>query len=66
MLGLASGATGIIMTIVVFPSGFFADKIRRDWMLRIAAIFGLIGIGFLFFANSITMIFIALIIWGLY
>ena len=66
MLGLAAGATGITMTIVVFPSGYFADKIRRDWMLRIAAIFGLIGIGFLFFANTITMIFIALIIWGLY
>jgi len=66
MLGLAAGATGITMTLVVFPSGYFADKIRRDWMLRIAAIFGLIGIGFLFFANSITMIFIALIIWGLY
>jgi len=66
ILGLASGATGITMTIVVFPSGYFADKIRRDWMLRLAAIFGIIGIGFLFFANSITMIFIALIIWGLY
>ena len=66
MLGLAAGATGITMTIVVFPSGFFADKIRRDWMLRIAAIFGLISIGILFFANTITVIFIALIIWGLY
>ena len=66
MLGLAAGATGITMTIVVFPSGFFADKMRRDWMLRIAAIFGLISIGILFFANTITVIFIALIIWGLY
>ncbi len=66
MLGLASGATGLTMTIAVFPSGFFADKIRRDWMLRIAAIFGLIGVGILFFADTIIMIFIALIIWGLY
>ena len=66
MLGLAAGATGITMTIVVFPSGYFADKMRRDWMLRIAAIFGLISIGILFFANTITVIFISLIIWGLY
>ncbi|MHA1718167.1 MAG: MFS transporter [Promethearchaeota archaeon] len=66
MLGLASGAMGLTMTIVVFPSGYFADKLRRDWMLRIAAIFGIVSMGILFFANSITVIFISLIIWGLY
>ncbi|QEE17095.2 MFS transporter [Promethearchaeum syntrophicum] len=66
MLGYASGATGITMTIVVFPSGYFADKIRRDWMLRIAAICGIFSIGILFFADTIILIFVALIIWGLY
>ena len=66
LLGLTSAATGITMTIVVFPSGLLADRLRRDWMLRAAAIFGLISVGILFFANNLTMIFVALIIWGLY
>lgn len=66
LLGLTSAATGVTMTIVVFPSGFLADRLRRDWMLRAAAIFGLISVGILFFANNLTMIFVALIIWGLY
>jgi MFS family permease len=66
LLGLTSAATGVTMTLVVFPSGFLADRLRKDWMLRAAAIFGLISVGILFFANSLIMIFIALIIWGLY
>ncbi|MHA1746550.1 MAG: MFS transporter [Promethearchaeota archaeon] len=67
LLGLTSAATGVTMTIIVFPSGYLADRLRRrDWMLRVAAIFGLISVGILFFANNITMIFVALIIWGLY
>lgn len=66
LLGLTSAATGVTMTIVVFPSGFLADRFRRDWMLKAAAVFGLISAGILFFANTLTMIFISLIIWGLY
>ena len=66
LLGLTSAATGVTMTIVVFPSGYLADRFRRDWMLKAAAVFGLISAGILFFASDLTMIFVSLIIWGLY
>ena len=66
LLGLTSAATGVTMTIVVFPSGYLADRFRRDWMLRMAAIFGLVSAVILFFATSLPMIFMALITWGMY
>jgi MFS family permease len=42
VLGLTSAASGITMTLFVFPAGFFADKYRRDILLKIAGVIGII------------------------
>ncbi|MHA1776725.1 MAG: hypothetical protein DRO88_08130 [Promethearchaeia archaeon] len=66
ILGWTSGATGIMMTLVVFPAGALADRFRRDWILYSAAIIGIIGMFFLIFANTIYFVVIALLFWGFY
>ncbi|MHA1648453.1 MAG: hypothetical protein ACTSVL_12875, partial [Promethearchaeota archaeon] len=48
LLGLTSAASGVAMTLVVFPAGIFSDRLRRDYMLRLAAIFGIISLVILF------------------
>ncbi|MHA1521890.1 MAG: MFS transporter [Promethearchaeota archaeon] len=66
LLGWTSAATGIMLTIVVFPAGVVADRYRRDILLRIASVVGIISILILFFAKDLTQIIISLIFWGLY
>ncbi len=66
LLGWVSASTGLAMTLIVFPAGAFADKYRRDWVLKDAMIFGILGLGVMFFATSIVLVFIALIFWGLF
>ncbi|MHA1675432.1 MAG: MFS transporter [Promethearchaeota archaeon] len=66
ILGWTSAASGIMLTIVVFPSGVMADRFRRDWMLRIASVIGIISLLILFFAVNLTQIIVSLIFWGLY
>lgn len=65
-LGFTSAASGITMTLVVFPAGFMADKFRRDKLLKFAGIFGLISSAFMIFAQDLLLIFIALAFWGLF
>ncbi|HXK50888.1 MAG TPA: hypothetical protein PKW56_10525, partial [Clostridiales bacterium] len=38
LLGITSGITGIAMTALVFPSGFLANRYRRDSMLKAASV----------------------------
>ena len=66
VLGLTSAASGITMTLFVFPAGFMADKFRRDIILKSATGIGLASMGFLIFGNSIVFIFISLLLWGLF
>lgn len=66
LLGWTSAATGIMMTIVVFPAGILADRFRRDKMLRIAAVIGIIALAIIAFANNLTQIIISLVFWGFY
>ena len=66
ILGLTSAASGITMTIFVFPAGFMADKFRRDLILKSATGIGLASMAFLIFGNSIIFIFISLLLWGLF
>jgi MFS family permease len=66
VLGLTSAASGITMTLFVFPAGFFADKYRRDILLKIAGVIGVIGLGFIAFGNSFVYIFVALFLLGLF
>ncbi|MHA1111059.1 MAG: MFS transporter [Promethearchaeota archaeon] len=66
ILGWTSGVMGITMTLVVLPAGYFADKFRRDIILKIAAVVGFASLLVLIFWNSLTAIFISLGLWGLY
>ena len=66
VLGLTSAASGITMTLFVFPAGFFADRFRRDILLKVAGIVGIIALGFIAFGNSFLYIFISLFLLGLF
>jgi len=64
LLGITAGASGIAMTLIVFPAGFLADKFSRQIMLRTAAIVGIIAMLTLALAESIFMILVAMLLWG--
>ncbi len=66
LLGLTSAITGLAMTITVLPAGYLADKTQRRYVLRGAAIVGFIGLNLAFFANSLELMFMALMFWGLF
>ncbi|NHJ05833.1 MAG: MFS transporter [Candidatus Heimdallarchaeota archaeon] len=66
ILGLTSAASGITMTLFVFPAGFMADRFRRDIILKSATVIGIASMGFLIFGNSIIYILISLLLWGLF
>jgi len=66
VVGQTSLAMGLTMTVFVFPSGYFADKIRRDILLKIASVVGVVGLVVIQFGNTITTIFVALALWGLF
>ncbi len=64
LLGVASGITGVSMTALVFPSGYFADRFGRDKMLRLASLIGISAMMTLIFSADIIPIFVALFLWG--
>ncbi len=64
VLGLTGAATGIAMTLVVFPAGYMSDRFHRDWILRAASVLGFISLFFLAIANNIYLIVVALLFWG--
>ncbi len=66
ILGIVSAATGLSMTLIVFPAGYLSDKIKREWVLRGAAVYGIIGISAMFYATEISHIVFALIFWGFF
>ncbi len=49
ILGNLFTTSGLASTLFVFPSGFFADKYRRDFLIRISVFFGVLA--------QITLIF---------
>ncbi|HUT80272.1 MAG TPA: MFS transporter [Candidatus Bathyarchaeia archaeon] len=66
ILGLTSAASGITMTIFVFPAGFFADRFRRDIILKLAGVIGLASLAFIAFGNNFVYIFISLFLFGMF
>jgi len=66
ILGLTAAASGITMTIFVFPAGYFADRFRRDIIMKIAGVIGIAGLAFVAFGNSFVYIFIALACLGMF
>lgn len=43
VLGLMFTSSGLASTLFVFPSGYFADKYRRDILVRMSVFFGVIA-----------------------
>ncbi len=66
ILGYTSAAIGVAMTLTVIPAGYFADKFRRDRVLRLAGLIGALGLVSTFLATNIFMIFVALVLWGIF
>ncbi|MFO7811227.1 MAG: MFS transporter [Candidatus Delongbacteria bacterium] len=64
LLGVTSGITGISMTLLVFPSGHWADKFGREKMLHLASLVGISAMLTLGFSQSIIPIFAAMFLWG--
>lgn len=64
LLGVTAGISGIAMTAIVFPAGYWADKFRRDKILKVSAVLGILAMFTLAFSNSIFVIMVALFLWG--
>ncbi len=54
ILGYLFTVQGLASTIFVFPSGYFADKYRRDLLIRISVIFGVLAQLLLILATTST------------
>lgn len=54
VLGTLFTTSGLASTIFVFPSGYFADKYRRDILIRISFFFGIISQIALIFSTTLS------------
>lgn len=43
ILGGLFTISGVTMTLFILPSGYFADKFRRDLVIRLSVVFGVLG-----------------------
>ncbi|NPE09874.1 MAG: MFS transporter, partial [Asgard group archaeon] len=66
VLGITSAIRGLTMLLFLFPAGYLADKFRRDIIIKIAAVIGIIAIGLIAFGNSFTTIFVSLVLLGIF
>lgn len=64
LLGATSAISGIVLLLLVLPSGLLADRWSREGTIRIAIASGIIGIFFLIFGQSIYSIILGLIFYG--
>lgn len=64
ILGWTTAAMGFTMTIVVLPTGYLADKFRRDILLKLAGAVMFIATVSLYFATTILEITVALALFG--
>ncbi len=64
LLGATSAISGIVLLLLVLPSGLLADHWSREGTIRIAIASGIIGILFLIIGQSIFSIVLGLIFYG--
>jgi predicted MFS family arabinose efflux permease len=68
-VGFTTAAMGISQLIVSVPSGFLADRYRRDTMLKFASLLGAAAAGTTIVAlhhTSYAYLVVALCVWGVY
>ena len=64
LLGATSAISGIVLLLLVLPSGLLADRWSREGTIRIAIASGIIGILFLILGQSIFSIVLGLVFYG--
>ena len=64
LLGATSAISGIVLLLLVIPSGLLADRWSREGTIRIAIALGVIGILFLIVGQSIYSIVLGLVFYG--
>ncbi|DAZ94522.1 TPA: hypothetical protein N0F65_001538 [Lagenidium giganteum] len=68
-VGIVKGIQGISQLVFSFPAGYFADKTRRDTILKISGSLGVAGALLTAYAiqvTSINMLYVCFAIWGLF
>jgi MFS family permease len=68
-VGYVTGVMGLFQMLVSFPAGCWADKHRRDSLLKVASAVGIGAIGTTLFAlyyTSFQFLVLALAVWGIY
>lgn len=66
-VGYVAGLLGTSQVLFAFPSGYFADKYRRDTVIRFGVIFGLLGTICVFLSvlfESFATLCVAVSMWG--
>jgi MFS family permease len=68
-VGFLTAAMGISQLIISFPAGFLADKYRRDTILKLSSVIGVVAILATLVAlhrESFFWLLVSLSVWGLY
>ena len=64
LLGATSAISGIVLLLLVLPSGILADRWSREGTIRVGIVSGIIGILFLIFGQGIYPIILGLVFFG--
>ncbi|CAI5743731.1 unnamed protein product [Peronospora destructor] len=68
-VGIVKGIQGISQLVFSLPGGFFADRIRRDTILKLSGAIGIIGAVITFLSVEMTSIdglYVAFGLWGIF
>ncbi len=64
-IGVILGASGIMMMVGQAPAGYLADRIGRRPVMWVSWFLGLIAIGVMALANSLTVFVVGLLLYGI-
>ena len=68
-VGFITAVMGLAQLVTSFPSGFLADRYRRDTLLRVASVVALLAIAstlYAIFTNDYRSLVVGLAVWGSY
>ncbi|KAG7400215.1 hypothetical protein PHYBOEH_006553 [Phytophthora boehmeriae] len=68
-VGIVKGIQGISQLLFSLPGGYFADRTRRDTILKISGVVGVVGAVITFFSvelTSLSGLYVAFGLWGLF
>lgn len=68
-VGVVKGIQGISQLVFSFPAGYFADRIRRDTILKLSAVIGLVASALTFWAveaSYMNLLYVTFGLWGLF